>query len=136
VPDAFQVDANYNLHVGTSSEWISASIEALLVGGALVALKVFHKNDRKVRLKLTVMDVLGCMLAGLIFGVFTTFRLTEVRWKRIFVSLSFCSFKISLLNVCTVLIFFIAGLLFAPRARRSLGAYRIPLETGLLIPSD
>jgi hypothetical protein len=25
---------------------------------------------------------------------------------------------------------------FAPRARRSLGAYRIPLETGLLIPSD
>jgi hypothetical protein len=34
-----------------------------------------------------------------------------------------------------VLIFFIAGLLFAPRARRSLGAYRIPLETGLLIPS-
>jgi hypothetical protein len=35
-----------------------------------------------------------------------------------------------------VLIFFIAGLLFAPRARRSLGAYRIPLETGLLIPSD
>jgi len=87
VPDAFQVDANYNLHVGTSSEWISASIEALLVGGALVALKVFHNNDRKVRLKLTVMDVLGCMLAGLIFGVFTTFRLTEVRWKRIFVSL-------------------------------------------------
>jgi hypothetical protein len=35
-----------------------------------------------------------------------------------------------------VLIFFIAGLLFAPRARRSLGAYRIPLETGLLIPAD
>jgi len=35
-----------------------------------------------------------------------------------------------------VLIFFIAGLLFAPRARRSLGAYRIPLETDLLIPSD
>jgi hypothetical protein len=35
-----------------------------------------------------------------------------------------------------VLIFFIAGLLFAPRARRSLGAYRIPLETGLLIPSE
>jgi hypothetical protein len=26
-----------------------------------------------------------------------------------------------------VLIFFIAGLLFAPRAPRSLGAYRIPL---------
>jgi hypothetical protein len=46
---------------------------------------------------------------------------------------SFCSFKISLLNACTVLIFFIAGLLFAPRARRSLGAYRIPLETGLLM---
>jgi len=36
-----------------------------------------------------------------------------------------------------VLLFFIAGLLYlAPRARRSLGAYRIPLETGLLIPSE
>src|SRR6202521_1107628 len=36
-----------------------------------------------------------------------------------------------------VLIFFIAGLLsVALRARRSLGAYRIPPETGLLIPSD
>jgi hypothetical protein len=32
-----------------------------------------------------------------------------------------------------VLTFFIAGLLFVPRARRTLGAYRIPLETGLLI---
>jgi hypothetical protein len=35
-----------------------------------------------------------------------------------------------------VLIFFIAGLLSsAPGARQSLGAYRIPSETGLLIPS-
>src|SRR6202051_4556150 len=49
---------------------------------------------------------------------------------------SFCSLKISLWNACTVLVFFIAGLLFvALRARRPLGAYRIPLETGLLIPS-
>ena len=45
--------------------------------------------------------------------------------------------KISLLNACTVLVFFIAGLLsVALRARRPLGAYRIPPETGLLIPSD
>src|SRR5882762_241985 len=37
----------------------------------------------------------------------------------------------------TVLVFFIAGLLFlAPRARRTLGAYRIPRETGLLISSE
>src|ERR1700719_1342267 len=50
---------------------------------------------------------------------------------------SFCSLKISLLNACTVLVFFIAGLLsVALRARRPLGAYRIPPETGLLIPSD
>jgi hypothetical protein len=41
------------------------------------------------------------------------------------------------LNACTVLVFFIAGLLsVALRARRPLGAYRIPPETGLLIPSD
>jgi hypothetical protein len=48
-----------------------------------------------------------------------------------------CSLKISFPFVATVLIFFIAGLFsLALRARRSLGAYRIPLETGLLIPSD
>jgi len=36
-----------------------------------------------------------------------------------------------------VIVFFIAGLLsVALRARRPLGAYRIPPETGLLIPSD
>jgi len=44
--------------------------------------------------------------------------------------------KSSTLLLTTVLILSIAGLLFlAPRARRSLGAHRIPLETGLLIPS-
>jgi len=73
--------------MGTWSDWISASIEALLVGGGLVVMKVFRNNDRKTPLKLTVVDVFGCMLAGLIFGVFTTFRLTEVRWKRILVPL-------------------------------------------------
>jgi hypothetical protein len=36
----------------------------------------------------------------------------------------------------TVLIFFIPGLLFiVPRARRTLGAYRIPREAGLLVSS-
>jgi hypothetical protein len=37
-----------------------------------------------------------------------------------------------------VLIFFIAGLLYLLRFERvdNLGAYRIPPETGLLIPSD
>jgi hypothetical protein len=41
------------------------------------------------------------------------------------------------LNVSIVLIFCIAGLLFiVPRARRTLGAYRILLETGHLIRSD
>src|SRR5208337_1047770 len=45
--------------------------------------------------------------------------------------------KIPLPVARIVLIFCIAGLLFfVPRARRTLGAYRIPRETGLLIPSD
>jgi hypothetical protein len=52
---------------------------------------------------------------------------------RIVSIVSFCSFKISSLNACIVLIFFPAGLLsIALKARHSLGAYRIPLETGLL----
>jgi len=40
--------------------------------------------------------------------------------------------------VATVLIFFIAGLLYLLRFERvdNLGAYRIPPETGILIPPD
>src|SRR5580765_1473911 len=50
---------------------------------------------------------------------------------------SCCCLKISFLFFPTVIIFFTAGLLsLVLRARRLLGAYRIPMETGLLIPSD
>src|SRR6267143_5205060 len=49
---------------------------------------------------------------------------------------SCCCLKISFLFFATVIIFFTAGLLsLVLRARRLLGAYRIPKETGLLIPS-
>src|SRR5262249_968469 len=46
-----------------------------------------------------------------------------------------CPFKMVSPFVCIVLIFCIAGLLFVLQARPTLGAYRIPRETGLLIPS-
>jgi hypothetical protein len=51
---------------------------------------------------------------------------------------SFCSRKFLLCVAATVLIFFIANLLYLLRFERvdNLGAYRIPPETGLLIPSD
>src|ERR1017187_7364453 len=51
---------------------------------------------------------------------------------------SFCSGKFLFCFVATVLIFFIAGLLYLLRFERvdNLGAYSIPSETGLLIPSD
>ena len=50
---------------------------------------------------------------------------------------SFCSRKFLLCLATTVLIFFIAGLLYLLRFERvdNLGAYRIPPETGILIPS-
>jgi hypothetical protein len=48
-----------------------------------------------------------------------------------------CPSKMFFPLACIVLIFRIAGLLFIVlRARRTLGAYRIPRETGLLIPSE
>jgi hypothetical protein len=51
---------------------------------------------------------------------------------------SVCWEKFLLCFVATVLIFFIAGLLYLLRFERvdNLGAYSIPSETGLLIPSD
>jgi hypothetical protein len=50
----------------------------------------------------------------------------------------FCSRKFLLCVAATVLTFFIANLLYLLRFERvdNLGAYRIPPETGLLIPSD
>jgi hypothetical protein len=50
---------------------------------------------------------------------------------------SFCSEKFLLCFATAVLILFIAGLLYLLRSKRvdNLGAYRIPPETGLLIPS-
>jgi hypothetical protein len=49
---------------------------------------------------------------------------------------SFCSRKFLLCVAATALTFFIAGLLYLLRFERvdNLGAYRIPPETGLLIP--
>jgi hypothetical protein len=51
---------------------------------------------------------------------------------------SFCSEKFLFCFATAVLIFFIVGLLYLLRSKRvdNLGAYRIPPETGLLIPSD
>jgi len=51
---------------------------------------------------------------------------------------SFCREKFLICFAATVLIFFIAGLLYLLRFKRvdNLGAFSIPSETGLLIPSD
>jgi len=51
---------------------------------------------------------------------------------------SFSPATFSLVGIATVLIFFIAGLLYLLCFEHvdNLGAYRIPSETGLLIPSD
>src|SRR5580658_1675586 len=48
---------------------------------------------------------------------------------------SWCSLKISLLNACTVLIFFIAGLRFRASSTSNIESVSHPVETGLLIPS-
>ncbi|MBZ5549748.1 MAG: hypothetical protein LAO22_17620, partial [Acidobacteriia bacterium] len=50
---------------------------------------------------------------------------------------SFCSEQFLLCFATAVLTFFLAGLLYLLRFERvdNLGAYRIPSETGLLIPS-
>src|SRR5260370_30138122 len=61
-------------------------------------------------------------------------QLHDQRSSRSAPIVSLCPLKIMFPFTRTVLMFFIAGLLFiVPRARRTLGAYRIPRETGLLM---
>jgi hypothetical protein len=64
-----------------TSDWIVAPVETVFVGGGLVVMKLFRRSDSGAAPALTAIDVLGCILGGLIFAVFTTFRLNTIRWK-------------------------------------------------------
>jgi len=66
------------------SAWIEATIETLCVAGGLLVMKLFRRNDKDAAPALTVMDVFGCILGGLIFAVLTTFRWNTIRWKAVF----------------------------------------------------
>jgi hypothetical protein len=65
------------------SDLISATVETLILGGALVVMKIFRRSDRNAAPALTVLDVFGCLLAGSIFGVLTTFRWNTIRCKTV-----------------------------------------------------
>jgi hypothetical protein len=72
-----------------TSDWILATVEAVFVGGGLVVMKLFRRSDNGAAPPLTVVDVWGCILGGLIFAVFTTFRLNTIRWKTVLVAIIF-----------------------------------------------
>src|ERR1700691_5765597 len=90
-----------------TSDWILATVETVFVGGGLVVMKLFRRSDNDAAPALTVMDVYGCLLAGLIFAVFTTFRLNAIRWKPVLLVI--------------IAAYFIAAIIdaLAKRARRS-----------------
>jgi uncharacterized membrane-anchored protein YitT (DUF2179 family) len=70
-----------------TSDWILATVETAVVGGGLVVMKLFRRSDNETASALTVVDVFGCILGGLIFAVPTTFRLTTIRWKSVLVAI-------------------------------------------------
>jgi|SRR5580704_11479420 hypothetical protein len=70
-----------------TSDWILATMETVFVGGGLVVMKLFRRSDNDAAPALTVMDVFGCILGGLIFAVLTTFRLNTIRWKTILLAI-------------------------------------------------
>jgi hypothetical protein len=82
------------LRVGTipgvstpTSDWTLATVETLFVGGGLLVMEEFRRSDDDAASALTVMDVWGCILGGLIFAVLTNFRLTTIRWKTVLVAI-------------------------------------------------
>jgi uncharacterized membrane-anchored protein YitT (DUF2179 family) len=70
-----------------TSDWILATVETVFVGGGLVVMKLFRRGDKDAAPALTVMDVFGCILGGLIFAVLTTFRLKTISWKSVLVAI-------------------------------------------------
>jgi uncharacterized membrane-anchored protein YitT (DUF2179 family) len=64
-----------------------ATVETVFVGGGLVVMKLFRRSDKDEAPALTVVDVFGCILGGLIFAILTTFRLNTIRWKTILVAI-------------------------------------------------
>jgi hypothetical protein len=71
----------------STSDLILAVVETVVVGGGLVIMKLFRRSDNVATPALTVMDVFGCILGGLIFAVLTTFRLNTIRWKIVVVAI-------------------------------------------------
>lgn len=69
------------------SDWILAMVETVVVGGGLVVMKLFRRSDNDAAPALTVIDVFGCILGGLIFAVFTTFRLNTIHCKTALVAI-------------------------------------------------
>jgi hypothetical protein len=70
-----------------TSDWIVATVETVFVGGGLVVMKLFRRDDNGAAPTLTVIDVFGCILGGLLFAVLTTFRLNTIRWKSVLVAI-------------------------------------------------
>jgi uncharacterized protein YacL len=68
-----------------TSDWILATVETVFVGLGLAVMKLFRRSDKDGPPALTVMDVFGCILGGLIFAVLTTFRLNAIRWRNVLV---------------------------------------------------
>lgn len=66
-----------------TSEWIVATVETMFVGGGLAGMKLFRRSDNDTASALTVVDVFGCILGGLIFAVLTIFRVNAIRWKSV-----------------------------------------------------
>jgi hypothetical protein len=70
-----------------TSDWILATVETVVVGGGLVVMKVFRRDNNDAASTLTAIDVFGCILGGLVFAVLTTFRSNAIRWKSILVAI-------------------------------------------------
>jgi hypothetical protein len=83
LPDAFQVNATYNLHMGTSSDWISVLLRALWFPGLMLIAVLIFTGKGHVKPALTPLDFLSWVFAGLFFGISTTFGWNAFRWPLI-----------------------------------------------------
>ena len=80
VSDAFQLDANYNRPMGTSSDWISDLLRALWFPSFMLLGVWILKGKPQIRPIPTPLNLLSWAFGGLFSGIWLTFGWNAFRW--------------------------------------------------------
>lgn len=69
--------------MGTAKEWIWVVCAATFFGGSMLYWESLSRSDEHIKPAMSFVDVLGCAILGLFFGIGSTFRWRVFHWPLI-----------------------------------------------------